>query len=233
MANSQDGVFGAPVKMINMEEFVPDIMSEISDCPVPVIEARLREVAIDACERVNLVRWQAAELPTKTDKICYEIATPSTQLKVHSVIRLYLNGNPLANIPLVETQDNVYNQLDNQGSGYFIPNRGEIQLSGTPGEASSPFTDSPRVIRGLDVFVSLKPSRTCDEIPKVLYDDYYHLMVSGTLARLFEMNDALWTSESKAERRHREFEYELARAKQQIDRGFSTKPMKLRPRRFV
>ena len=225
--------FGAPVPMIDMEVIVPDIMAEVSDCPVPVIERRLREAAIEACERVNLVRWQATEIPTKTDRSFYDVPTPSTQLRVHSIIRCYLNETPLRNIPLIETDDNVYNQINNAASGYFVPSRGQIQLTGTPSEASSPVTDDPRTVRGLDLFVTLKPSRECDSLPRILYDDYYNLLVSGTLARLFEMNDALWTNETKSERRHQEFEHEIARAKQQIDRGFTTKPLKLRPRRFV
>ena len=230
---TNQSTFGIPIAMIDIEEFVPDLMSEVAYCPVPVLERRLREVVVEACERVNLVRWQASEVPTEIDRIAYDIPTPSTQLAVHSIIRCYLNQTPLRNVPLIETQDNIYNQIDSNESGYFVPNRGQIQLTGTPSEASSPLTDDPRTVRGLDLFVSLKPTRNCDELPKILYDDYYNLVISGTLARLFGMNDTDWHDASKEERRQREFEFEIARAKQQLDRGFTTKPLKLRPRRFV
>jgi len=233
MASPTDGVFGAPLKMIDLEVFVPDIMSEVSDCPVPVIEKRLIEAAIEACERANLVRWQAPELRTRADRICYDVPVPSKHTAIHSIIRCYLNQNPIRNVPPIDTHDNVYNQLERYGTdGYFVPNRGQVQLGGNP-QDSDLFTASPREIRGLDLFVSIKPTRTADELPKVLYDDYYNLIVAGTLARLFEMNDTFWTNEAKSERRHKEFEHEIARAKMQIDRGFTTKPNKLRPRRFV
>ena len=130
---------GNTLPMIDLEAFVPDVMAECPAAPVPLIERRLRESITEACERANIVRWQAYELPTDTDKICYDVPVPNEHTQVHSIVRAYLNRCPIANIPPIETRDNVYNPLPNHSRGYFVPNRGQLQLTHFPAQNSDDF----------------------------------------------------------------------------------------------
>ena len=42
------------MNLVELEAFFPDIEPELPRCPVPVIENRIRDAIIDACERANI-----------------------------------------------------------------------------------------------------------------------------------------------------------------------------------
>jgi len=90
-----------------------------------------------------------------------------------------------------------------------------------------------RPITGLEACVTIKPTRNAMEVSEVLYRDYHKLIVMGTLAKAFAMKDRPWSDIDMAGSYARAFEFELAKAKSAIDRGFVTESQKVKPRRFV
>lgn len=89
-----------------------------------------------------------------------------------------------------------------------------------------------RDVEGLLVNVSLKPERDAMEIPEVLFKDYYELIRTGALYFLMNVRGKEWSDHPQATRYKREFEIELNRARQGIDRNFSTQSQRIKPRRF-
>jgi len=131
-------------QLVDIEVFMGDLMPEAPACPVPVIERRLRDAVIEACERAPIWRWQSPEIPVLLGETCYDIPTPTTQARVHTILHLLRNGTSIPCVQLDETDVDAYTYYRSttcyNPRGYFVPNRGEIQLLEEPvaGNISSP-----------------------------------------------------------------------------------------------
>jgi len=90
-----------------------------------------------------------------------------------------------------------------------------------------------RTDTGMTICASIKPERDALEVPKVLFKDYYDLILNGALYRLMQMQNQKWTDKQQADRYRKEFEIDLNRARQQVDRGFNTKSQRIQPRRYI
>lgn len=225
-------------KLVPLEIFLPDIEPELMMCPIPVIERRLRDCLINACERANLWRWIHPEIPLVRDKVFYELTTPVEHTLIHTVMTVHKNGRSIPNIADRETEDNAHNQLPYQrGNSYAIPERGSIILGSNPRRSTElpedPEDDQrePRN-RGLEICVSLKPGRKTDEVGAVIHRDYHDLVVAGTLARAMSMKNRDWSDHQLASSYAIRYEHLLSHARSAIDRGFTTKTQKVTPRRF-
>lgn len=222
------------LELVDIEIFVNDILPELPNCPVPAIERRLRDAVIEACERAPLWRYQLPEIPVKIGQTCFDLPKPPGETRIHDVIRLFMDRHAVENIPLEDTNDNAYLPIPNRGTGFHVLNRGQVGLNCEPQRDSDPIDNppDPRSIVGLEVYVSLKPERKANQIAKIFYDDYYQLVIDGTLGYALDMRDTEWYDGEKAMMRRQAFEYELAKAKQSLDQGFSDRPLRIRPRRF-
>lgn len=120
----------------------------------------------------------------------------------------------------------------------MVPDRGTIVLGSRPLRDTiipGPGEEDTRgeVNRGLDVCVSIKPNRECQEVSEVIHRDYHALIVAGTLSRAMSMEDREWTNDQKASSWAIRYEHLLSHARSAIDRGFTTKSQRVTPRSFT
>lgn len=215
------------MKMIDIDEFLPDLLPELSNCPTPVVERRLREALIECCERAPLWRWNHPEIPVVADEVNYEFGTPIEESLVHSVLSLRVNGRPLTS-----SSDAELRQVIGQKFGYNVPDRGSIELLSVPRISSERLTQSPRTRYGIEACLSIKPTRKATKVAQVIFDDYHSLIIAMTLSKAMNMVDRQWSNPKQSDMLYRRSEYLLGRARQQYDRGFTTKSQKLKPRSF-
>lgn len=265
-------------ELVDIEDFVPDIITELPGIPYPAIERRILDAVIEACERAPIWQHSFSEIPVAEGQVCFDLPKTPGDTRMHDVLYLLNNLCPFENIPLNDTRANPYLTIPNRGHGYHVPKRGQVALNVAPIKASSPFKpqfppevgpepinpgtladgatqvqiddylmdlelyneelaalrefETPRACFGLDVTVSVKPSRNASKIARCFWDDYYQLVIDGTLAYAYDMRDAEWYDSAEVIKRRQAFEYEIAKAKQAMDRGFSDRPIRIRPRRF-
>lgn len=205
--------------LVELEAFFPDIEPELPRCPIPVIEARIRDSIIDACERANIWRWEHPEIQLIAGQRDYDLMTPTADTLVHSVIGVSRNGLP------VSGDDGVTTHGDVGGRGFTISERGQISLLTTPLPSQTP--------QCMELLISIKPSRTTLEVPAVLVRDYYQLIRYGALARAMMMVNRPWTNPEVGKEMEKQYEFALGKAKQGIDRGFRTGSQRIKPRRFA
>lgn len=229
--------------LIELEEFFPDIEPELPRCPTPVIEMRIRDAIIEACERAHIWRWDHPEIPVIEGVQEYDLLTPAADLLVHSILSFTLDGRSM--------DGHSYNEVNHHESvnvrsqrGYSVTDRGRIRLTSKPIRSSSPLTIRPilgavaipnpsRPHTGIRALLSIKPSRTTLEVSEVLARDYYQLIVTGSLAKALKMRERPWTDMRLAQVKEREFEVLLGKAKQGIDIGFRTDSQRFRARKFA
>ena len=225
------------LKLVELETFFPEIVPEAPRCPTPVIENRIRETIIDACERSNIWRWYHPEILTIKGQVEYDLLTPTPDTLIHSVIDVLPRTGALVHSHT--THEDSYH--GHNARGFYVPERGHLVLSNTPTQDASPLTivvdgvevDNPhRPNKGITPFVSIKPSRTTLFVTDVLVRDYYNLIVTGTLSKTFMMNNRPWSDAAMAKELEMKYELALAKARQAIDRGFTTSSQQLKSRKF-
>lgn len=221
-------------EMISLEAFLPKLRVELEGAPEPLIERRLRDAVIEACERAPVWTEQLPEIPVREGQQEFELPPPAGNALVHDIVRVMFDSVPMGCSPEDERTQNPYLQLPNRHPFTFhVEKRGTLTLNGKAPKTSDPVAaNEPRMCRGLDVFVSLKPPRNCTEVPRCLYDHYYQLVIDGTLGYAFDMRDTPWYDPGEAKKKKVAFEYELAKAKQALDTDFTQRPLQVRPRKF-
>ena len=108
-----------------------------------------------------------------------------------------------------------------------------VAVQNIPDPNPPPLVPEEGRVRGLEICVTIKPTRNCMEVSDVLYKDYHKLIVTGTLAKALAMKDQPWSDLELSAAYAREYEYDLAKARSMIDRGFTTKTQRIISRSFV
>lgn len=214
--------------LVELEEFFADIEPELPRCPTPVIENRIRDAIIESCERANIWRWHHPEILLVEGLRHYQLLTPTSDMLIHSVLSVTKNGRPIDCANSVDTHEGTPSR-----NGFVIGERGLLELTSTPTVSSTPLSESVRPEKGIELVVSIKPSRKTLEVSEVLYRDYYQLIVTGTLARAFMMTQRPWTNIEMGQQKGREYELLIGKARQAVDRGFTTGSQRFKPRKFT
>lgn len=203
--------------LVDIDRFMPDLETELPTCPIPVIERRLRDALIEACERANLWRWDHPELYVTADNTDYEFFAPTDDSRVHSILELTYRGRDLLAYP----------------KEFEVLDRSMIRLHNIPKVDSSPAADADRPIKGILAVLSIKPTRDAATVTRVLYDDFYDLVIIGTLARAWGMVGREWSNPNMSVVYDRHFETEIGKARQAVDRNFVTTSQRFYARRFA
>ena len=129
-------------ELVHLDAWTPDVRSEVPKCPTPVIERRVREAIIEACERARIWRWNVPEIPVSIGQTLYTIPTPTAHSCIHSILEVQMNRRILGDVS--EQRGNQlgvtgYYQTQYGQQGYNIPDRGMIELIREPTRASDPF----------------------------------------------------------------------------------------------
>lgn len=205
--------------LVELEEFFTDIEPELPRCPTPVIENRIRDSIIESCERANIWRWQHPGILMIDGVRDYELMTPTSDTLIHTILGVCVDGNSVTN------DYSGYTYHTSVSGDVSVPDRGSIQLRHAPRVRGGPSYLQP--------LVSIKPSRKTLEVSGVLLNDYYQLIVTGTLAKALMMDKRPWSNPDMARDKERKYEYLIAKARQAVDRGFKTGTQKFAPRKFA
>ena len=136
------------MNLVELEAFFPDIEPELPRCPVPVIENRIRDTIIDACERANIWRWDHPEIFIRAGVQSYDLAAPTSDTLIHSVLQLNKNGRPIDDFNTVFRHEG----FRSQHRGYSVGERGNIFLTTNPKKSTPPlpvFVDPDSIDRTL------------------------------------------------------------------------------------
>ena len=194
------------INTVSFDVFMPDLEPELVRCPVPVIERRLRESAIEACEDANVWREEiSVEVVPDVTQYAFLDEEQADDVQIHSILWMNLNGRPMAH-----------------GCDYTVEDRGTFTL-----------LRNPKATATMTALISLKPSRETLVLGDVLYRDYHKMILQGTLAKAYGMDKRQWSNPTKEAQCRVVFEEEIADAKRAIDRGFVTGSQRLRSRPFA
>lgn len=211
--------------MISFDEFLPDLEPDLPMCPIPVIERRLRDAIIEACEDASVWRFEAPEIQLIAGQEEYDIPVPT------------IDDVPVADVHSILSVSRTSNRRHPclvPGRDYMVDMRGSVIVAGVPIADSADTTDPAAPgERGLFVHCTLKPTRTSTHVGEEVLRNYHKLVIQGALSKAYAMKGQPWSNPAESREHRKIFERELGAVRRATEQGFITASHRMPARRFA
>ena len=178
--------------MASFESFMKDVLPYVPGCPDTVVENALRSSSIELCEKAAVYTKELDPISTVAGIYEYEFGQP-TGTKVDKVIWGIYDGKDLEAITprALESRKPKWRDSSNTGTPeYFLQQSPDLFWL-------VPVPDTS-LTNGIILNVSLKPSRSSNNIATEIADDYRDGIIFGALYRLLRMPARDWTDPNAA-----------------------------------
>lgn len=174
------------------EEFLPEVLLEVDDCPQALAVSAIRNAAITLCKKSRVWREYLDAITVKTGQADYELDQP-TDTNIVMVVSARCGADPnkidmkgpFSEKHLDRDLPGWRNYTANIPSVFLFDGTITMTLVGTPTED---------ITNGLLVRVALKPTTTASEGPDILLADYHEAIGYGAKARLMAMPEKEWSN---------------------------------------
>ncbi len=171
--------------MASFESFMKDVLPYVPGCPDTVVENALRSSSIELCEKAAVYTKELDPISTVAGIYEYEFNQPAGT-KVDKIIWAIYNGEDLEAITPRGLEGQNPKWRDNQATPkHFIQQSPDLFWL-------VPIPDTT-LAGGIVMNVSLKPSRSSNNIATEVADDYRDGIVFGALYRLLRMPARDWS----------------------------------------
>lgn len=213
--------------MIQITEWLREVLPSLPGCPEPSVVRALRDSAIEFCNRSLIWRHEVEPIPVVKGINDYDLDIPANT-NIASFIRV---RHAERNAPLeLRTTD----ELDDMSPGW----RG---LVGIPqyfvqhGQFGIVLDRLPRETKRnvLAATLALKPTNTANSLPDVLYIDWKEEISNGARSRLMIDTNRQWSNPERAAIADREFSNGIQRAALKSRLGSGARDLSVRKRRTL
>lgn len=195
------------MEFVKLEDFLDDVMPEISGCTEFAAEDRIRRAAIELCRESMISQETTEELDLEANERILEIPALSNDVLMHRILwmkntktfmHLY-NRRHLAERNIVWDAPGT---TDYPGS-YVQKSRTEIEL-----------IPAPRLDKSgeINVHCAYIPSKNAKRLDAVLIDEYRDAIASGALSRLLMMSGEAWYNPKAAAINEAQFRHYISKA---------------------
>lgn len=191
---------------VPLSDFRSEVLTEISDCPVALVDRATRRAAIDFCEYT--LTWRRELDPHYTWQGGHTLDLDlEPQSRIAAV--LYVQNDGIKVVPATESKvDSTiegWRNPDHQSSVaqyFFLPTRETLRLVLTP-ESS----------KAVSIIAALKPIQGATKLPGSLYEDHVEAIGYGAKSKLLSMRGRPWSDPKFASYNKTEFERAKKREK--------------------
>ena len=202
--------------MAELKELYQDVRLRVGDVPLPAVVRAARSRARMLCR--ESYAWVVTEdkLSLRADRQSFELFSVSGG----EVLRM--EGVDLAGVPLEASSED---QLDARMPGWRT-------ASGQPqfyfyehNEQTVRVVPYPRqdIVRTITARYSLRPSRTSTILGDAFFDEYYEILVAGTLAELLGQKASAWFDRAGADMQESIYQYGVIDARSRRERNNTKK----------
>jgi len=181
--------------VIEYERYIPDVLSEVDNCPEIVVVEKIRDAVIDLCQATTVWRTELLPFVVSINVAEYPLIFDTGQQlsMVNYVTLIDANGNQL---DLVDTsEDHLDAQYRLQGwrtmtgapAFFYMSNPETLRLVKIPEAAYTAY-----------VGVVLKPTPDSYEAPDFIYNQYHDKVAQGAISKLLDMKGRPWYDPNKA-----------------------------------
>lgn len=170
--------------MVELKSFLPRLLPNVIGCPEPLAIQALLDSSIEFCHRSQVLMQMLDPITVREGIAVYELDTPS-QTAVDQVLKVWYDGTLMSAAPY-EMATALFNP-DGAPRYFFgqeIDETFVLSLLPTPDKT---------VRNGLQVRVSLRPTRAATQVFDVLYERHLEGIVAGALGILMATPDQSFT----------------------------------------
>lgn len=207
--------------LVDFNTFVSEVAPHLPGCPTSVIEAYIRKVTSDLCERARVWQGRITPVALTPGVYAYTLASPIVGAEVAAPIKVMIT--PSATDVPVELAPKTTLQ-----AAEMFPTWPEDGKQGQPSVyvQTSPSTvelylipDSADVYT-LSAIVALRPTMTATQCEESILSDYRRAIFHGVAHELMLLPDRAWSDAKTAALHGKQWEYFLYLAKSKVNKGF-------------
>lgn len=211
--------------MVPVTKFFELIMPSLQGCPVSMVEQAVLSTCGEFCEKTGIWKQESLLTDIYEDIARYTFA-PAPGAQVCAAESVRINGRKLQ-----ETDINTLTMLDQDWvtrtgpdpQKFFFDTNHSITLIPIPSEDK---------FSSMSVSVILKPTKSANIVPSVLYDDWAETIAAGTLKRLLAMRGKAWANETLVPLYERDFRTGISRAKSKSEKSWGRTTKNMYPETF-
>jgi len=168
--------------MSTLNDFLNDVMPDVSGCTVDIAKHAIRNACIEFCEKSLILQRDHDPVTVVAGIVDYDFDPPANNL-VTRIMRAWYKANELTAVaPDSIRSSEVYNRLFSGANvvrtdptSILQKDERTFSLYGIPKDT---------VANGLTMRVALKPTRAATTVEDVLLEDYAEIIAAGAKARL-------------------------------------------------
>lgn len=207
--------------MTDLEEFLAKVLPFAPGCPVPTAYEHLRNAAMEFCEETKLWRFDDSfDVGADPNVVC----TPQGSV-IHQIERCDFNGKRLEPVGL--------GWLDEHHPDWRSD---EFRLDGVPRYFTQICPDTVRVVPHqvgrVKLWLRLKPSEDCDQLPDFIAAQHRNLIGWGALAGILMLPGHPFSDPSRAQFFQAKFDQGLGRKSSLQSQGQQRAPIRTRAQFF-
>lgn len=223
----------APVSVLGGEvpqpytEFVKDMAPYVTNCPSPVMVDALRHASVEFFRRSLAYRVWLEPFDLTTDQNEYVLTGFPTDTHLAHVLSVSCDGTDLEAVTHDElnSYDNKYPTLTGTRPAYYaIIKEPRLLVSPVPTET---------VASAFHVFVAVEPTVDSAGLEEVFMDEYRDYLIGGALARVMMIPGRHWSDPSAASVYRSKFTLGIEYARSKVNKGKTTRDMRVRMRSWV
>lgn len=206
--------------MVAITLFVPEVAPYLVGCPDVMAITHIRHAAIEFCEKSRYWRENLTPINAVANAATYTLAPPTDAL-IWDVVSVRHNGKELSSVIEDDITGNDWrSQTATDARSWFAGERDNIRLVPTPAASGT---------ANIDARVVVKPSRTTNNLPKQLYDNYLEHIAAGAKARLMAMVNVEWSNPAMVDYHENIFMSGVTKATIEAAKGYNRAPLRTRP----
>lgn len=206
--------------IVPFDDFLPEVLPEVSGCPDIVAVNAVRNAAIEFCERGNFWKVDMDTIATEAGVLTYDLDSPVNGSRVIQVMTLFCDGKEIypRTEEWLDAHEEEWRTYQNVPQFYFQPNPDTITLARVP--------DGVYSITGT---VSLCPRRKATGIEQFILENHLETIASGAKSRLMALPNVLWSNPELSAYHAGKFNSGIASASVASAKGFSRAPIRTTP----
>lgn len=187
-------------------------------CTEPIAQDKIREAAIEFCERSWAHNIVLEQLPLTANVPELEFADfidSDCQARVHKVLEATLNRETLTPLAIDDCRRHFgadWQQRTGVPEAYVQTGATHLRLVPYPAQSQP---------KGLWLKVAMKPQQDATEVHDELWEEYAMAIAEGALAKLYLMGKKPWTNPEAAGIAAAKFEDAITKTKKRVQRGFN------------
>jgi hypothetical protein len=211
---------------VTLEEFLPQIRSNVPGCPDDVMKASVLDACIRFCNDSWIIR-EDIEPGNVTAGVDDYLIIPSQYSRMVSLISLMYNG---VELPKVTEEELDYldpgwrNGMTGTATYVIMTAPDRLKLNRIPEET---------IVQGFVPRIVTRPSHDAPFVNDRLYTDWKKAIKYGALSDLLEIPGKKWSDIKLSQHYGERFSFETQRAKDRAQTGWLRKSTVAKPRSWI